>query len=137
MMAIKKKKKASAWNTKFFSIIFSILRNTKTTYRYLFKEVHISLSPALTEICSEKGDVYPKKQEGYLKNLYTHYKKYTNKNKRSVLLSDCVTVSCKCLDSELWKHKMFSNAVYSKFEFSASMSRKKMPNLNFFSRMVF
>lgn len=33
---------------------------------------------------------------------------------------------------------MFSKAVYSKFEFSAPMSRKKMSNFNFFfSRMVF
>lgn len=120
-MAIKKKKKKLLLQKK-------ILRNTKTTYRYLFKEVHISLSPPLTEICSEKGDVYPIKQEGYLKNLYTYCKKYTNKNKRSVLLSNCVTASCKCLDSELWKHKMFSKAVYSKFEFSAPMSRKKMSN---------
>lgn len=126
-MAIKKKKKEES-----FCLKNEMLRNTKTTYRYLFKEVHISLSPPLTEICSEKRDVYPKKQEGYLKYLYTYCKKGTKKNKRSVLLSNCVTASCKCLDSELWKHKMFSKAVYSKFEFSAPMSRKKMSNFNFF-----
>lgn len=52
--------------------------------------------------------------------------------KSSVLLSNCVTASWKCLDSELWKHKMFSKAVYSKLEFSAPRSRKKISNFNSF-----
>jgi len=32
---------------------------------------------------------------------------------------------------------MFSKAVYSKLEFSTPMSRKKMSNFNFLSRMAF
>lgn len=79
----------------------------------------------------------PKSERSILKNLCIYYKKYTNEKKRSVLLSNCVAASWKYLDSELWKHKMLSKAVYSKLEFSAPMSKKKMSNFNFFSRMAF
>lgn len=52
--------------------------------------------------------------------------------KRSVALKTVSLLHGKCLDSELWKHKMFSKAVYSKLEFSSPMSRKKISNFNFF-----